>query len=101
MDRIEYFARLAAQEPQEPRARYGYANELLRAERWDEAVDELRAYLAVAEDQGNAYGRLATALRRLGRVDEAADAYLAGIDAAERNGHHDMAREFQQEIESL
>jgi predicted Zn-dependent protease len=101
MDRIEYFARLAAEEPNEPRARYGYANELLRAERWDEAVDELRAYLAVAEDQGNAYGRLATALRRLGRADEAADAYLAGIDAAERNGHYDMAEEFRREIEAL
>ncbi len=41
---------------------------------------ELRAYLDLADDEGNAWGRLAEALRRLGRVDEAADAYLTGID---------------------
>ena len=101
MDRIEYFARLAAEEPLEARARYGYANELLRAERWEEAAAELRAYLALADDEGNAYGRLATALRELGRADDAADAYLAGIDAAERHGHHDMADEFRRGIEEL
>ncbi|MDX6646831.1 MAG: hypothetical protein QOK40_2558 [Miltoncostaeaceae bacterium] len=101
MDRIEYFARLVAEEPQEARARYGYANELLRAERWEEAAGELRVYLALADDEGNGYGRLATALRELGRPNEAADAYLAGIDAAERHGHHDMAEEFRQGIEAL
>ena len=37
---------------------------------------ELRAYLDLAEDEGNAWGRLAEALTALGRVDEAADAYL-------------------------
>jgi predicted Zn-dependent protease len=101
VDRLEYFARLAAEEPQQPRARYGYANELLRAERWREAAEELRVYLGLAEDEGNGYGRLATALRQLGEVDEAADAYLAGIEAAERHGHHDMAEEFRRGIEEL
>jgi Flp pilus assembly protein TadD len=101
VDRIEYFARLAAEEPQEARARYGYANELFRAERWEEAAEELRAYLALAADEGAAYGRLAAALRELGRPDEAADAYLLGIDAAERHGPHDMAEEFRQGIEAL
>jgi predicted Zn-dependent protease len=101
VDRIEYFARLAAEEPREARARYGYANELLRAGRWEEAVGELRAYLALADDEGNGHGRLATALRELGRPDEAADAYLAGIEAAERHGHHDMAEEFRQSIQAL
>jgi predicted Zn-dependent protease len=101
VDRLEYFARLAAEEPGQPRARYGYANELLRAERWQEAVEELQVYLGLAEDEGNGYGRLATALRRLDRVDDAADAYLAGIEAAERHGHHDMADEFRRGIEEL
>jgi predicted Zn-dependent protease len=102
VDRIEYFARLAAEEPGEARARYGYANELLRAGRWEEAAAELRAYLALnGDDEGSGHGRLATALRELGRPDEAADAYLAGIDAAERNGHYDMAEEFRKAIEDL
>ena len=51
---------------------------------------ELRAYLALAEDEGNAWGRLAEALGRLGRVDDAADAYLTG-----------MADEFRAALEAL
>lgn len=101
MDRLTYFADLASREPAESRARYGYANELYRAERWDDAVEELRAYLALADDEGNAWGRLADALTRLGRVDEAADAYLAGIDQAMKYGHTGMADEFRTAIEAL
>src|SRR5262245_48575966 len=98
---MEYFARLAAGAPDEPRARFGYAHELLRAERWDEAIVELRAYLALAEDEGNAWGRLGEALARVGRVDEAADAYLVGIDQAAKFGHHGMAGDLRDAIEAL
>jgi Flp pilus assembly protein TadD len=101
MDRLEYFARLAADAPNEARARFGYAHELLRAERWDEAIVELRAYLALAEDEGNAWGRLGEALARVGRVDEAADAYLAGIDQAAQHGHFSMADDFRAAVEAL
>jgi Flp pilus assembly protein TadD len=101
MDRLTYFAELAVREPTEPRARYGYANELYRLERWDEAVGEFRAYLGLAEDEGNAWGRLADALTRLSRTDEAADAYLSGIDQAMAHGHHGMADDFRQAIEAL
>ncbi len=101
MDRLDLFATLAAEQPEEPRARYGYANELVRAEQWAPAVDELRAYLALAEDEGNAWGKLGDALARLGRPDEAADAYLTGIDQAEKHGHHGMADDFRDAIEAL
>jgi Flp pilus assembly protein TadD len=101
MDRLDVFRQLAAEQPDEPRARYGYANELYRAERWDEAVGELRAYLALAEDEGNAWGRLGDALARLGRVDEAADAYLTGIDQATKHGHSGMADDFAAALEAL
>jgi predicted Zn-dependent protease len=100
-DRLAYFADLAAAEPNEARARYGYANELYRVERWAEAVDELRAYLALTEDEGNAWGKLADALARLGRIDEAADAYLEGIDQAARHGHTGMADDFREALEAL
>jgi Flp pilus assembly protein TadD len=101
VDRLEYFGRLAAESPTEARARFGYAHELLRAERWEEAASELRAYLALAEDEGNAWGRLAEALGRLGRVDEAADAYLTGIDQSLKHGHTGMADEFRAALEAL
>ena len=101
MDRLDYFARLVAEDPTVARARFAYANELLRAERWAEAVDELRAYLDMAEDEGNAWGRLAEALVRLGRRDEAADAYLTGIDQAIKHGHTGMADDFQAALDAL
>ncbi len=101
MDRLEYFERLVAEDPSVARARFGYANELLRAERLEDAVRELRAYLELTEDEGNAWGRLGEALARLGRPDEAADAYLEGIAQAERHGHHGMADDFQAAIETL
>lgn len=101
MDKLDYFAKLAAEAPDEPRARYGYANELYRAERWDEAATELRAYLALQEDEGNAWGRLGDSLARLGRADEAADAYLAGIDQSEKFGHNGMADDLREALEAL
>ena len=100
-DRLDYFARLVAEEPTVARARFAYANELLRAERWDDAAGELRAYLELAEDEGNAWGRLAEALTALGRVDEAADAYLTGIDQSIKHGHTGMAADFEAAIEAL
>lgn len=100
-DRLDYFARLVAEEPTVARARFAYANELMRAERWEDAADELRAYLALAEDEGNAWGRLAEALTALGRPDEAADAYLTGIDQSLKHGHTGMAADFEAAIEEL
>jgi tetratricopeptide (TPR) repeat protein len=101
MDRLEYFARLAAESPDVARVRFAHANELLHAGRLEDAVVELRAYLDLAEDEGNAWGRLGEALNGLGRPDEAADAYLRGIDQALAHGHTGMARDFEAAIEAL
>jgi Flp pilus assembly protein TadD len=100
-DRLEYFAELVRESPDVARARFAYANELLHAERFAEAVEQLRAYLDLAEDEGNAWGKLAEALTRLGRPDEAADAYLAGIDQSFKHGHTGMAGEFQEALDRL
>lgn len=101
MDRLAYFARLVEEDPGVARARFAYANELIRAERWEEAVVQLRAYLGLQEDEGNAWGRLAEALTALGRVDEAADAYLSGIDQSLKHGHTGMASDFEAALERL
>lgn len=97
--RVEALRKLAATRPDDPRARFGLALEYERQERWEEVVSELRAYLQLAQDEGNAYGRLARALRHLGRDDEARAAYREGIDAAYLHGHPTMAMEFEEELE--
>jgi tetratricopeptide (TPR) repeat protein len=87
--------------PDDVRARFGLALELEKAERWQEVVEHLRHYLAVADDEGNAYGRLARALRKLGRDEEATAAYRDGIAAATRHGHPTMAMELEEELEEI
>lgn len=101
MDRLEYFARLAAESPDVARVRFAHANELLHAGRREEAVAELRAYLDLSEDEGNAWGRLGEALAELGRPDEAADAYLRGIEQALKFGHTGMAADFEAAVQAL
>jgi predicted Zn-dependent protease len=101
MDRIEYFARAVEQAPDVARARFGYAVELQRSGRYQDAVEQYRAYLALQEVEGNAWGRLAESLAEIGARDEAADAYLTGIDQAIKFGHHGMADELRAALEAL
>lgn len=101
VDRIDYFARMVEEDPAVARARFAYAVELQRAGRLEEAVVQYRAYLDLQEDEGNAWSRLGECLAGLGRADEAADAYLAGIDQATRHGHIGMADDIRALMEAL
>lgn len=101
MDALEYFGRLVAGDPSVARARFAYAVELQKAGRLEDAVDQYRAYLDLQEDEGNAWARLGECLAALGRTDEAADAFLAGIDQAVAHGHHGMADDIRAMVEGL
>ena len=97
--RIESLKKMAADNPDDPRPLFGLALEYEKVARWDAVVSTLRTYLKLADDQGNAYGRLAHALREMGRDDEARDAYEKGIQAAYRHGHPTMAMEFEEVLD--
>jgi E3 SUMO-protein ligase RanBP2 len=97
--RIETLRKMVEEHPDDSRPRFGLALEYEKAGRWEEAARELRVYLTLAEDEGNAYGRLGHALRQLGRDDEAKAAYRDGIAAAERHRHPTMAAEFEEVLE--
>lgn len=94
-DRIAALQKLLDRNPDDPRAHFGLAAEYERLGRWDLVAQEMEAYLARATDQGNGWGRLGNALRRLGRDDGARSAYQKGIDAAREHGHPTMAAEFE------
>jgi Flp pilus assembly protein TadD len=98
-DRIHTLRRMADDRPGDPRPLFGLALEYEKAERWEDAVQALRDYLARTDDEGNAWGRLGAALRHLGRDEEAREAYRTGIDAAYRHGHPTMAGEFEEILE--
>lgn len=99
--RIDTLKKMLEARPDDPRARFGLALEYERMERWEEVVDHLTRYLASSEDEGNAHGRLARALLRLDREEEARAAYRDGIAAANRHGHPTMAMELEEELEGL
>lgn len=100
-DRAATLLRLLERRPDDPRLRFGLALEYLNTDRLAEGVDQLRAYLAATDDEGNAWGRLGDALFRLGHHDEARAAYERGIAAAEAHGHPSMAEEFREVLAGL
>jgi len=99
--RIDALRKLIDRNPDDPRLRFGLAAEYEKLGLWEQVVAELREYLARAEDEGNAWGRLGNALRQLGRDDEAREAYRTGIQAANRHGHPGMAAEFEMILEEM
>lgn len=94
--RIENLRRMLDRHPDDARLRFGLALEYEKLEQWEEVAEQLSTYLELTEDEGNAWGRLGAALRRLGREEEARDAYRMGMDAAHRHSHPTMAAEFQE-----
>ena len=101
MSRLETFRQMVARSPDNALARFGLANEAMKAELWEEAREQLEAYLAVQDDEGNGWSRLAEALERLGRTDEARAALEKGIAASYRFGHPGMAAELEERLERL
>jgi Flp pilus assembly protein TadD len=98
--RAESLRALLRKRPDDPRLLFGLALEHLNAGDLEDGVRELHRYLEIADDEGNAWGRLGAALRELGRGEEARDAYERGAAAAEQHGHPTMAEEFREILEA-
>jgi tetratricopeptide (TPR) repeat protein len=91
-DRIDYFERMLADNPDNPTGLLALANEYQKAGREEDEAAVLQRYLEVqADDEGNAYARLGSVLSNLGRKDEARTAYEKGISQSEKHGHSGMA----------
>lgn len=99
--RLETLRAMVARNPGNAPARFGLANEALKARLYAEAEEHLRVYLGTYDDEGNGYGRHAEALVALGREAEAAAALRAGIAAARRFGHPGLADELTERLSAL
>ena len=94
--RIQALRDMLMRNPNDTRVHFGLAAEYEKLELWDAAVEELQQYLALTQDQGNAWGRLGKALRNAGRDAEARHAYERGVKEAYAHGHPSMAGEFEE-----
>jgi len=98
-DRLETMRSMAEKQPNNALARFGYANELLKAGRHADAEPELAAYLALYDDEGNGWLRYADVLKSLAREPEARQTIAKGIEAATRFGHGALVSEMQARID--
>ena len=99
--KLETFRAMVANNPANPLAHFGLANEAMKEGQWVAAREHYELYLASHDDEGNAYGRLAEAYERLGRNDEARAMLYRGIEAAKRFGHPGMAEELEMRLDEL
>ena len=99
--KIENLKALVEKNPDNPLGRYGLANEYLKLEMYEDAIEQIEAYLKLKDDQGAVYRMLGEALLKLGRKEEAKEAYKKGIEAAHRHGHPGMAAEFEETLELI
>ena len=98
--RVEIFRLMLESDPDNTAVMFGLAKELEKEGRWGEVVETLTEYLQRADDEGNAYGMLASAYLRTGNRDDARRAYERGIEVARAHGHPSMAEDFRMFLET-
>jgi predicted Zn-dependent protease len=98
--RIEIFKQMLVSDPINTSILFGLAKEYEKAGQTAEMIETLERYLAISDDEGNAFGMLARAYEKAGQLDEAKETYQRGVDAATAHGHPSMAEEYRLTLES-
>jgi predicted Zn-dependent protease len=99
--RLDTFRAMVARNPNNALARFGLASEAAKAALHAEAAEHYAAYLALYDDEGNGWQRMAESLVALGRTGEAREALVKGITASNRFGHTGMTAELESRLEEL
>jgi tetratricopeptide (TPR) repeat protein len=98
--RIEIFKQMLVNDPINSSILFGLAKEYEKVGQTDEMIETLERYLAIADDEGNAFGMLARAYEKAAQPDKAKATYQRGVDAATAHGHPSMAEEYRALLES-
>jgi tetratricopeptide (TPR) repeat protein len=93
--RIEIFKQMLVNDPINSSILFGLAKEYEKSGQTAELIETLERYIAISEDEGNAYGMLAAAYEKTGQQDKARETYQRGIDVAMSHGHPSMAEEYR------
>lgn len=99
--RIDIFKQMLVNDPINSSILFGLAKEYEKAGETQEMIETLERYLAISDDEGNAFGMLARAYETAGQSDKAKETYQRGVDAATKHGHPSMAEEYRTSLEDL
>ena len=98
--RIDIFKQMLVNDPSNSSILFGLAKEYEKVGQTEGVIETLERYLAVSEDEGNAFGMLARAYEKAEQRDRAKETYQRGIEAANKHGHPSMAEEYRATLES-
>ncbi|NNE67764.1 MAG: tetratricopeptide repeat protein [Pyrinomonadaceae bacterium] len=100
-NRIEVFENMIAADPDNTMVLFGLANEYLKDGNNEKGIETLLNYLEKGDDEGAAYGMLATAYEETGETEKARAALERGIGISLSHGHPTMAGEYRERLENF
>jgi predicted Zn-dependent protease len=99
--RIDIFKQMLVSDPINSSILFGLAKEYEKTGQTQEMIETLERYLAISNDEGNAFGMLARAYETAQQRDKAKETYERGITAATAHGHPSMAEEYRTALAEL
>src|SRR3954447_23570870 len=99
--RLEILKSMVEQKPTDSFARYGLAMEYRNSGDLESAMTEFRALMANNPDYSPAYFHGGQTLERMGRIEEAREVYLQGIEVTRRSGDQHALSEMQGALDML
>ena len=98
-ERIAVFEQMLEADPSNTMVMFGLAKEYEKLGRHEDVIRTLEDYLSKADDEGNAYGVLASAYLKNGDREKAIETYKKGIDVSMAHGHPSMANEYRMTLD--
>jgi tetratricopeptide (TPR) repeat protein len=99
--RIDIFKQMLVSDPINSSILFGLAKEYEKTGQTEGVIETLERYLAISDDEGNAFGMLARAYEKAAQPDKAKETYQRGIEAAQAHGHPSMAEEYRATLEGF
>ncbi|MGD0772095.1 MAG: hypothetical protein ABSC05_04660 [Candidatus Solibacter sp.] len=99
--RLDTLKSMVDQNPTDSFARYGLAMEYRNTGQLEAAIAEFRALMAANPGYAPAYFHGGQALERIGRIAEARQVYLQGIEVTTRSGDQHARSELQGVLDLL
>ena len=100
-NRIEILQQFVDANPNDCFSRYGIAQEYVKQEDYDKALEQFNSIFEINPDYQAAYYHAGKALEKLGRDDDAAETYRKGIEVAARSGDLHARSELEAALDEL